>query len=426
MASLCLIFPVVTKAQTPAGALQEGQALPDLTVKNVLNYKTPALKLTDFRGKVLVLDFWGTYCGACITMKPVMDSLQKIFKGQIQFVSVASQSRKVIADFLLKQKLRSGWHLSTPEVTEDKVLEKLFPSRYVPNLIWIDRQGIFRAATSGMYLSGKKIQEFLDNGKFIDYHSKIEIDTSVPLFTNQALPTSNMSYFSAFFKGHLEGVGGATYHSRKSGKLTGLSVTNNPLNYIYYKAGRLTDRGFSWKQLKTEVQDPSLIYQHLSKEERSEWLFKNEYSFDLIIPAAESAKLKDELLSLLNKYTGYQAVVRHEPQACLELVKLNPNAEIVSKGGEYLNKLTDATGRIARNIPVAHVTAWLNNEATNHPVIVDHTGLSHPIDLDIPDDYRDLSKLKASLNKQGFNLRETVSPVIMLVVSDKPKTLNHQ
>jgi beta-lactamase regulating signal transducer with metallopeptidase domain/thiol-disulfide isomerase/thioredoxin len=46
-------------------------------------------KLGDFRGKVVVLDFWGTWCGPCLQLIPTMKELEKKYKGQgVVFLSI--------------------------------------------------------------------------------------------------------------------------------------------------------------------------------------------------------------------------------------------------------------------------------------------------------------------------------------------------
>lgn len=45
------------------------------------------LKISDFKGKVIVLDFWETWCGPCLRFMPTLSKVQKDFKDD--FVAIA-------------------------------------------------------------------------------------------------------------------------------------------------------------------------------------------------------------------------------------------------------------------------------------------------------------------------------------------------
>src|SRR5262245_4046592 len=65
-----------------------GKPAPELSLKNWVNSKE--LKLADLRGKIVVLDFWATWCGPCIASIPHNNELQKKYAGKVVFIGVCA------------------------------------------------------------------------------------------------------------------------------------------------------------------------------------------------------------------------------------------------------------------------------------------------------------------------------------------------
>src|SRR5690606_28167319 len=69
--------------------LNIGDTVPDISF-TVCNFNMPTAKLSDFAGRLVILDFWATWCGSCIKMFPKVDSLQKKFINKVVFILVNS------------------------------------------------------------------------------------------------------------------------------------------------------------------------------------------------------------------------------------------------------------------------------------------------------------------------------------------------
>ena len=91
--------PSASAADTTAPALEDnanrnainamqGQPAPALAVGGWIN--SNPLTLADLKGKIVVIDFWATWCGPCLASIPHNNALQKKYVGQVVFIGVCA------------------------------------------------------------------------------------------------------------------------------------------------------------------------------------------------------------------------------------------------------------------------------------------------------------------------------------------------
>src|SRR5258705_3241888 len=101
------LFVLFFSFYTPHCLSQEltiGDVCPDVRLVNYANNKIKSFTLSDFKSKLIIIDFWGTGCTSCIKAFPKIDSLQKKFQDKIQFILVNKESADSTRGFFLKRK----------------------------------------------------------------------------------------------------------------------------------------------------------------------------------------------------------------------------------------------------------------------------------------------------------------------------------
>jgi peroxiredoxin/Tfp pilus assembly protein PilF len=105
------------------------------------------LSLEDLRGKVVLLDFWGTWCPPCVASVPSLRSLRKRFAKEPAFVMIGISSdseREKWREFIAKNQMAWPQYLD-----RDRRVQKAFAVRAFPTYILIDHEGIIRFRSIG-------------------------------------------------------------------------------------------------------------------------------------------------------------------------------------------------------------------------------------------------------------------------------------
>lgn len=73
----------------------DGEKAPDFSLKSV-DGKT--VKLSDFKGKIVIIDFWATWCPPCRRGIPDLVAIQNEFKDKVVIVGISLDREKTIKD----------------------------------------------------------------------------------------------------------------------------------------------------------------------------------------------------------------------------------------------------------------------------------------------------------------------------------------
>jgi peroxiredoxin len=95
-------------------------------------------KLDDYRGKVLLLDFWATWCTGCKQEIPWFQEFQTKYKSKgltSLGVAIDEEGWPIVTPFLKQHPI------SYPIVVHDEAFDKMFPIMALPITLLIDRNG---------------------------------------------------------------------------------------------------------------------------------------------------------------------------------------------------------------------------------------------------------------------------------------------
>lgn len=131
-------YPEVAKRMEGIKKTKVGSPVPEINSLNT--YDGKAFVLSSLRGKYVVLDFWGTWCGPCIAGMPRMKEYLDKYPDKLEIVGVAQESdsgerwKKFIDNSEYK------WHHVLSKKNENYVLA--FNVAGFPTKIIVDPQGI--------------------------------------------------------------------------------------------------------------------------------------------------------------------------------------------------------------------------------------------------------------------------------------------
>jgi len=105
------------------------------------------IALEDLSGKVVLLDFWGTWCAPCVASVPSLRNLHKRYEKEASFVMIGISSDTEVEEWrAFTAKNQMVW----PQYWDrDRRVQRAFEVRAFPTYILIDHEGIVRFRSSG-------------------------------------------------------------------------------------------------------------------------------------------------------------------------------------------------------------------------------------------------------------------------------------
>jgi thiol-disulfide isomerase/thioredoxin len=135
--SSCIRPPSESEPAVEIGQAAPQFKLPDLSGREV--------SLDQLKGKVVMLDFWATWCGPCRMTMPLLEKLQREYPNALVLLAVNLREPKdTVRDYVRKQSINSQVLLD-----EEGSVGDAYGAVGIPTQVLIDKNGIVRDIQEG-------------------------------------------------------------------------------------------------------------------------------------------------------------------------------------------------------------------------------------------------------------------------------------
>jgi cytochrome c biogenesis protein CcmG, thiol:disulfide interchange protein DsbE len=145
---LVLLFGVSSAAQRESKVMLDLLA-PEFVLTNAAG---EVVRLSDFRGKAVVLNFWGSWCPPCRAEFPGLHTVWLRNKGLVEFLAVAiSEPRDTSLKYMRDNKYTFNTLTDSPtgESETTREVARRYGIEAVPTTYFIDTNGVVRVTVMG-------------------------------------------------------------------------------------------------------------------------------------------------------------------------------------------------------------------------------------------------------------------------------------
>ncbi|KKB38412.1 thiol-disulfide oxidoreductase ResA [Bacillus thermotolerans] len=140
------------------GNLQEGDQAPDFVLTDLSGEKH---QLSDYEGKGVFLNFWGTWCEPCKEEMPHMEKLSKEYEGQVEVLAV-----NVGDSELQTKKFAEQYGLTFPiAIDSSKEVQKAYGVNPLPATFMISPEGKVEKVVIGGLVKENQVRALFEQVK---------------------------------------------------------------------------------------------------------------------------------------------------------------------------------------------------------------------------------------------------------------------
>jgi thiol-disulfide isomerase/thioredoxin len=411
-----------------------GEKVPDYTITNLYGSNKATSLSNYYQGKLLLIDFWATWCSPCVKALSKLDSLKRVFNNKLEVIAVTQEKKQTIEKFLNKRSELRNLNLNI--ITNDTLLSLSLRHRIIPHIAWIDSLGKVISITHSEDVNYENIYDYF-TGNPINVRLKRDVlDFKAVEYFNTS--DSSIVYRSLLSKARPDLPGGTFVD--KAGAVFGSKIKrffafNASIKDLYMIAAySFSVPRNNEQRIILEVRDtikyiwPNSIpevFKRSKYKTRAQWVDENIYCYELIVPQeTDYEDFYKYMLSDLNRFWGVTGTIEKRNIPCFLLVDKSNSLPLKSPSSNVKKFKNSSPGIVsaAYNMTIMDIVSHINRFNNNKPLINETSNLS-PADWDIyintNDENVNLSTLRKTFEKYDIDIIEGYRPMDVLVLRER-------
>lgn len=371
-----------------------GFKVPNLALKTLLNSKETSSTLYDYSEDLIILDFWATWCGPCLSSFPKMSALQKEYAGRIKIIAITDEKEDRINSFLANRPQDFDIALDA-----DGSLNGYFKHRTIPHYVILDKDKVVTAVVHSDFITSENIDTLL-SGKTVAFTEKkenLEFDPSLPFELTQ----QKAVYQSALLPYNPDAASMSNIGARNDNRMFALNLTYPSMLRMAFS--------YPYERTKEQFKDPA----------KYSYEPKNQFCYEMIFPD----HLREKRFELMQ-------------EEILAISGINAELETVQTDVYLLRKIPGTTVRIPKSTQKPDPNSFIRYgegitlqgqpmedladyyEAVMQLPVLDETGYDDVYDIAVKWYVENSAQGLAELTKYGLQLKKAQRPITFLVLSD--------
>ncbi|RYE18195.1 MAG: TlpA family protein disulfide reductase [Sphingobacteriales bacterium] len=422
---MAIVLPIATlilfcKSAQAQPALAPGEDAPDISFSNFYKSGRGSISLRNNGKKLVILDYWSTWCKSCIKALPKLALLQEQFKSEIDIIAITDQDADLITKFFKRTALNTG---SLTIKTDDSISQKYFPYQSLPHSVWI-RNGKVLYITYGYNVNAAVIEKVLRGKRPILALKDGEkvYDDNAALWAEEnkhfSLKPSHYSYIG----GWLNDYGGRIQRGfvDSTTNSVGIRMINVSLNNLI-----LTAYGDQFKYANRVIMERTasayVVWENkfMEEDQRRE---KNMVCYEIKVPLSRQQHIPAYIAADLNRYLDFDIVLEKRLVTCYVIEQRR--GAMIPICREADRATSKKAGRVYFCGNFSSFVMRLQKECAYDPMpIIDRSGYEGSIMINVAGKIGDIELVKKILYQHGFEMKEKEVELEMLVLKDRKPAL---